>query len=292
MDHHDRVFEGPFRGSEALVAGLVTAGALRGPKYRRLLPDVYAPADLEPNWEARANAAHVWLAGRGVLGGYAAAEIYAAHCAPLDAPAEVIMRTTCRHAPAGLVVHRYHLAPDETRTYRGLGLTTPVRTAYDLARRCEQVDGIVAVDALCGRFGFKPDELLTLARRYPGARGLRRLSAVVSLAEPLSESAMETRLRLVIVGGGLPRPVAQHCVSDRRAYVVACVDLAYPEHRIAIEYEGENHFTRERAMRDVYRYTRLQDLGWRVYRYRSRDVYRAPDRIVAEIRRALSRPPP
>ena len=68
---------------------------------------------------------------------------------------------------------------------------------------------------------------------------------------------------------------------------MAWIDLAYPEHRIAIEYQGEDHFTRRRSMTDTDRYTRLVDLGWRVYLYRSKDVYREPERIVAEIRRAL-----
>jgi hypothetical protein len=30
---------GPFRGSDALAAGLLTRGVLRGPRYRRLFPD-------------------------------------------------------------------------------------------------------------------------------------------------------------------------------------------------------------------------------------------------------------
>lgn len=183
------------------------------------------------------------------------------------------------------------LAEDERRHYRHTELTSPVRTAYDLARRLDLVEAVVAVDALTNRFGFSLARILELAGRYPRARGRRGLPDVVAHAEPLSESPMETRLRMLIVLSGLPRPVAQRGIADHRARIVAWVDLAYPERRIAIEYDGEEHFTPRRSMRDTYRYTRLVDLGWRVYRYRARDVYGQPERIVAELRRALTHRP-
>jgi hypothetical protein len=285
------VLGGVFRGSDAVAAGLLTASALRGPRYRRLLPDVYAPAELDADLALRARAGYLWASRHsGVLGGWAAAELFATHCAPAGAPVEVVLPDARVRTPAGLVVYRDRLAEDERRTYRGVGLTTPVRTAYDLARRCSLAEAVVAVDALAGRFGFAPAEILGLARRHRGARRTLRLPEVVALAEPLAASAMESRLRLVLVLGGLPRPAVQYRVPDRRAYVVATVDLAYPEQLIAIEYEGADHFAGHRVARDVHRYTRLVDLGWRVYRYTADDVYQRPARIVAEVTRALRHP--
>ena len=67
------------------------------------------------------------------------------------------------------------------------------------------------------------------------------------------------------------------------------LDLAYPELMIGIEYEGETHATPERVLRDVGRYTRLVDRGWRIYRYTKHEVYREPERIVAELCRARQR---
>jgi hypothetical protein len=286
------MLEAPFRGSAALSAGLLTRAVLHGPRYRRVFPDVYAPADADLDLATRSRAAHLWANGLGVLGGYSAAELYAAPCAPPDAPAEVVQPGLHRRPPPGLLVHQHRLAAADRRMYRGLPLTTPARTAYDLARRLDLVEGVVAADALAGRFGFPAEALLEVAAREPRARGRRRVAEVVPHVEPLSDSPMETRLRLLLVLGGLPRPAAQHGIPDRRAHIVAAVDLAYPAHRIAIEYEGEEHFTRARSMKDVRRYTRLVDLGWRVYRYRSRDIYAEPARIVTEIRRALADRPP
>jgi len=277
-----------FRGSAAVTPGLLTRAALRGPRYRRLLPDVYAPAGLPPDLALRSRAAFLWGRGRGVLAGYSAAELLAADCAPAGAPAELALPDAHQRSPAGLIVRQVRLADDEHLARGGIAMTTPLRTAYDLARRCPLVEAVVAVDALAGRYGFTGADLTAFAARYPGARGTLQLADMVGLVEPAAESAMETRLRLVIVHGGLPRPVAQHLVADERGQIVARVDLAYPESLVAIEYEGADHFTDRQVMRDGRRYTQLADLGWRVFRYFAHDVYRRPDRITSEIRRALA----
>lgn len=179
------------------------------------------------------------------------------------------------------------MRPDERCGYFGLELTTPIRTTYDLARQPSLVESVVALDALSGRFGFPPTGLTAFAERYPGARRRRQLPGVIRLANPAAASPMESRLRLLLVLGGLPVPQVQYPVSDERADAFALLDLAYPEHMVAIEYEGREHLTERQVIRDARRTTRLTDLGWRVYRYFARDVYRRPDRILDEIRRAL-----
>lgn len=60
---------GPFRGSLAVAHGLVTPGVLRGRRYRRVFPDVYAPAELDPDLALRARAAGLLVAGRGAVAG-------------------------------------------------------------------------------------------------------------------------------------------------------------------------------------------------------------------------------
>jgi hypothetical protein len=63
-----------FRGSLAVAAGLTTWGRLRGPRFRRLFPDVYSPADDQPpDLRLRSLGAFRLIEGRGVLAGYSAA---------------------------------------------------------------------------------------------------------------------------------------------------------------------------------------------------------------------------
>ncbi|WP_028935469.1 endonuclease domain-containing protein [Pseudonocardia spinosispora] len=276
-----------FLGSEAIAAGQLSRGVLRGPRYQRVFPDVYAPAELALDLTVRSNAAYLWSKKQGVLSGYSAAELLGAGCAPDHAPAELTWWAAHARPPSGLLIHQAALEFDEFRTLDGVELTTALRTAYDLGRRESLVESVVAVDALARGGGFTPSAVLHLADRYPGARGTLRLPEVIRLSEPAAESPMESRLRMLLVLAGLPRPAVQHTVLDALGRFVARIDLAYPDRLVAIEYDGSDHFTDQRVISDGDRATRLADLGWRIYRYYARDVYLRPGRILADIRRAL-----
>lgn len=297
-----------FRGSAAVAAGLVTTGVLRGPRFDRLFPDTYVEAQPgAPDLMVRSHAAFRYVADRGVLSGWSAAEVLGASCGPADAAAEVTVVDGGQRAHPGLSVHRTSLAPRETgevlalrkaarlretaevRPLRGVQVTTPLRTAYDLGRRLDLVEGVVAVDRLANVYRFAPDLLLNLLVHYPGLRGNDRLPEVLAYADRRSGSPMETRLRMLLVLAGLPRPQAQWPVQDERARSVVWLDLAYPERMVAIEYEGGAHTTPEGVRRDIARYTRLVDRGWRIYRYTAREIRHEPARILHEITRALAR---
>lgn len=278
-----------FRGSEAVAAGWVTSARLRGPRFVRLFPDVYAPAGNEPpDLALRSRAAALLVGDRGVLSGYSAAELFGAPCAPRGAPAEVTLLAGRQRPHPGLLVHRDRLAPGELRRVGEVSVTSPVRTAYDLARRLDLVEAVVAVDALSNRGCFLPDLLLHVAVHYPRARGNTRLAEVLAHADRRAGSPMETRLRLLVVRAGLPRPEVQWVVQDERARTAVWLDLAYPRHCIGVEYEGEQHTGPEGVLRDIGRYTRLVDRGWRIYRYTKMDLYGCPERIVGELTRALA----
>ncbi|MHA6784972.1 DUF559 domain-containing protein [Pseudonocardia saturnea] len=277
-----------FRGSLAVAAGLVTWDRLRGPKYLRLFPDVYVPVGAEPpDLALRSRAAYRLVEGRGVLSGWSAAEVLGASCGPWDAPAEVTVPGRDQRAHPGLSVRRDRLHPGEITRVDDIRTTTPLRTAFDLGRLDDLVDAVVGVDALAHKYCFNPDLLLHFAARYRRARGVLRLPEVLTHADRLAMSPMETRLRMLIVLAGLPRPVAQHAVQDPVARTAVWLDLAYPHRRIGIEYEGEQHARPEDVLRDVGRYTGLVDAGWRIYRYTKYEIRDEPDRVVSQIRRAL-----
>jgi very-short-patch-repair endonuclease len=275
-----RVFSGPFRGSVAVAAGSVTAHRLRGPRFRRLFQDVYVAAQVEVDLALRARAAYLLVAGHGALGGWSAAELLGASCGPADPPAEVITPFRRRRQP-GLVVRQERLPPDEITELSGpVVVTTALRTAFDLARRAPLLDAVIAVDALAHAFGFDPAEILRLDRRHLGARGSAQLPEVLRLADPLASSPMETRIRLAVIADRLPLPVLQHPVGP---YLL---DLAYPVIRLAIEYDGREHRTQQRAMRDLDRQAYLSTQGWTVLRFRAAEVYR-PDLVASRVRGVL-----
>jgi very-short-patch-repair endonuclease len=224
-----------------------------------------------------------------VLSGYSAAELWDASCGVREAPAEITVPGGGRRQHPGLIVHRDELAPGEIGRLGELRITAPLRTGWDLARRGELVRAVVAVDALARVGRFTPDLLLNFARHYPRARGAELLPEVLALADRRSGSPMETRLRLLLIGAGLPRPQVQWVVQDEAARRAVWLDLAYPDHMLGIEYEGDEHTEPDRVLRDIRRSTRLVDQGWRLYRYTKHEIYRESERIVAEVRRGLRR---
>ncbi len=276
-----------FRGSAAVAAGLVTPGLLRSSRFERLFPDTYAAAlDGPPDLKLRSLAAYRYVEGEGVLSGYSAAEVLGASCGPRDAPAEVTVPHRGQRRPSGLRVHRTSLHPGEITEVNGLKVTSPLRTAYDLARRGDLVEGVVAVDRLANVHRFDPDLLLNFSARYRGVRGNHLVPVVLAHADRRAGSPMETRLRMLIVQAGLPRPQVQWVVQDERTRTAVWLDLAWPELMIGVEYEGEGHAEPGHVLRDVGRYTSLVDKGWRIYRYTKLEILRRPDLIVAQLSRA------
>jgi very-short-patch-repair endonuclease len=215
-----------------------------------------------------------------VLGGWSAAELLGAACAPTGAPAEVVAQAHLR-APPGLLARHCRLDPDEITEVDGLPVTTGRRTGYDLGRLAPRVLAVVAVDALSRVCGFAPAELTALDRRHPGARGARQLAEVMTLADPRSESPMESRIRLAIHDAGLPPPALQHPVGPYR------LDLAYPAIRLGIEYDGRDHLTPQRARRDLDRQAYLTVAGWTVLRFSAADVLNRPWAVARSVRDRL-----
>jgi hypothetical protein len=280
-----------FRGSLAVAAGLATWSRLRGPRFQRLFPDVYCPVgDEPPDLRLRSLGAYRLIEERGVLSGYSAAVLLDADCAPHpDVPAEVTVAGGGQRAHPGLAVRRDSIASGETTWVGDIRCTSPMRTAYDLGRQEDVVEAVVAVDRLANRHRFAPDLLLNFTTHYRGGPGTARLCRALAHANPHAGSPVETRLQMIVVQAGLPRPEVQWVVQDVEARSAVWLDLAWPEHRIGVEFEGGGHTTPTEVLRDAGRYTRLVDRGWRIYRYTKYEVYRDPGRIVTELTRALER---
>ena len=68
---------------------------------------------------------------------------------------------------------------------------------------------------------------------------------------------------------------------------VARVDLAWPEAKLAVEYDGAHHFEDGQIARDDARIARLRDAGWHVIRLSAPDLH-ALDAVVARVKAALA----
>lgn len=281
----------PFRGSEAIAQGLLTRSALRGKAWRRVFPDTYLPSHVELDYRMSCWAAAVYIGPSGAIAGVSAAFLHGIEV-PRDDRVHVITRRDLhRSVPDKLHAARAVLAPGDVVSLGGVRVTSAVRTCFDLARQLSLEEAVVAIDEFCFRRVVSLGDLIAYAdarRRWPGSGGVL---AVLGLVEPKSESPMETRLRLILVDGGLPRPLAQHEVRLNGTFI-ARVDLAYPEWKIAIEYDGDHHRDREAFARDLRRQNRLIAAGWTILRFTATDIFRNQDGVVAQVRAVIPEPVP
>jgi very-short-patch-repair endonuclease len=98
---------------------------------------------------------------------------------------------------------------------------------------------------------------------------------------------MESRLRLLLLDHGLPAPELQYELRDHYGVLRARFDLAYPNARLAIEYDGEaTHRPRRGA--DNHRDIDVAELGWETLRFEAPDIYVTPARTVDAVTRMLA----
>lgn len=188
---------------------------------------------------------------------------------------------------AHILTHRVRTL--DLRAQRGLPVTSVERTWVDLARVLTEDELVVVGDHLVRRKAPQSTvaALSAAVESAVGRRGTVRARAALARVRPNTESPAETRLRLLIVDAGLPEPIVGHAVAHE-GYWVGTPDLAYPQHRIAIEYQGAVHREQARFEEDVFRLERFHDAAWSVLQVTARDL-RSPSRFLGRLASLLRR---
>ncbi|OBG59399.1 DUF559 domain-containing protein [Mycobacterium sp. E3339] len=272
-----------FVGSEALQQGTISRHLLRA-QFRAIHPDVYLPAYAVPSLYTRSVAAWLWSGRRGVLAGLTAAALHGSRWIDDDEPIELIWRNT--RPPAGVLTRNQRVEQDEVTRAKGLPVTSPARTAFDLARRLPTGEAVMRLDALMRAKPFSSEDVMMLAERYARARGLRKLRTALPLVDPGAASPKETWLRLLLIDAGLPTPTTQIPVQ-RNWRLLAVLDMGWERYKVAVEYDGDHHRAdRRQYARDQHRLRTLDELGWVVIRVIAEDK---PEDVIRRVRGALLR---
>lgn len=278
-------FDEPFPGSWAVQAGLLTRWQL-SKDFDRVHPDVYTRAGTALDAQGRALAAGHWAKGAATLVGYSAVALHGVAWFQQQ-PAELAGATVSR-APRGIVAHRYELADDEVETVAGFLVTTPARTAFDLGRRLPFEEAVVVIDALSQATGLAVADIVQVVERHPGARGVTDLRKALEHIDGGAESPQESRTRLLLIQDGLPRPETQITVRGPDGMVIARADLGWREWQVAVEYDGEQHWSdRRQRSWDIDRLEFLHALGWAVIRVSAELLHDRPWVILERVRLAL-----
>lgn len=195
------------------------------------------------------------------------------HSASSVLPLHVLSPTATRARTGGAVGHRSK-RPFPIAFRLGLPVVSPERMWIQLAPMLTLHDLVAAGDHLVtrrsGADGATPLTTIERLRREVAAsarrRGIRAATEAIGRVRIGPESRPETLLRLCIVDAGLPEPEIGTAVQVAGGTVVLHPDLAYPDLRIAIEYEGARHRDAGRWERDIERRELFEDAGWRVIR--------------------------
>jgi len=275
-----------FSGSTVVRQGLLTPDELRGPAWTALFRDVYVHSQQPVTHALRARAAAGVLRPDAVVSGVSAGVLWGADLAgPEDAVELTLPPTTHPVRMAGVRVRRAVLDERRVRRHRGVRVTDPDTTAVALAGSLPLDDAVVAVDRMVHVGRASLPRVRALAAEG-GGRGCRRARAACALADGRAESPQETRIRLLLLRGGLPAPIAQYEVS-RPGRRPLRLDFAWPERRVALEYDGLWHGDPGQFGRDRRRLNVLGDGGWRVVFATAVDVHR-PAELLARLTRLLS----
>ncbi|HLZ95485.1 MAG TPA: DUF559 domain-containing protein [Candidatus Dormibacteraeota bacterium] len=187
---------------------------------------------------------------------------------------------------SGIILRRSVLEEGDVVQCGGVRTTSVARTLLDVSARLELTEAVVIADMALHARLINPEALRKSIQSCEGFWGVKRLRRVAMHVEPASESPMETRLRMLLVLGRLPRPRAQVPIHDRSGTFLGRPDLYYPDIRLAIEYDGGTH--RSTLVEDNRRQNRLVDAGIRLLRFTAADIYRSPASVVALVRGHLN----
>jgi hypothetical protein len=271
-----------FLGSEAVEQGTLTTHELRR-WHQRLFRDVYLEKPYEVSLRDRIEGAWLRSGRQGVIAGVAASALHGAQWVDDDIPIELIW--DYGRSPSGLLVRNETLADDEITRVSGIPVTTRVRTAFDIGRYLRRDEAIARLDSLMRAQIFSIEDVLLLAKRYQGARGLKALRAALPLVDGGAASPRETWLRLLYIDAGLPRPTTQIPIVEGRGRLVRMADMGWEEFMVVSEYDGDQHRTNRRQYtKDVRSLRKARELGWIVDQVIKED---RPADIVERARAAL-----
>lgn len=273
--------------TEALADGSLTRRDLTR-SWTKVYRNVYVRAGVELTALDHAHAAWLWSGRRATLVGHSASVLLGSRWIPDDAPVEIAHSR--RPAARGIKVRSGEIRGDEVCMDEGITCTTPARTAYDLGRRLPLDTGVIRIDALMNATKVSIPQVESIALRYSGARGTRRLRGALDVVDAGAESPQETRLRLLLVRAGLPRPVTQIPVTNDWGRVVRRIDMGWPEWMVGAEYDGEQHWTNPAIYaEDIERLEFLAAKGWVIVRVSARQLRYQSALVVERVRTALQR---
>jgi very-short-patch-repair endonuclease len=170
------------------------------------------------------------------------------------------------------------------------GVTTPVRTVDDGARRLPFDEALAVADSALRAEDVTSDELVMAASGVRG-RGATQCRRVATEADARAANPFESVLRAIVLECTSLKVAPQEAVPTRG--LTYHPDLVDSAHRVVIEADSwEHHTSKEAHSRDCVRYTALALAGWLVLRFTWEQVMESPAyvrAVLADVERPVKR---
>ena len=200
---------------------------------------------------------------------------------------------------AGVTVHESNqmsLARPTAR--RGVPCTGLPRTVLDLAAVVTRKRLDRTIDAVLRDGQLRPSDLYAVlashARKGRDGCGALRASLDARLGDhPVPLSEWSRMVEDLLRDAGLGQPRLEYRICRANGSLIAQVDLAYPNRRLAIELDSARyHLNRESFVNDPRRRNRLMVAGWNVLTFTWDDYINRPADLCSTVAAALDSTPP
>lgn len=232
------------------------------------------------------------LGSEAVLGGWAAAYVFGVdwlngidprtgHKVAID----IVSRRLKRRSTPERRYRYADLAEDDVQTAYGIGVTSPIRTAFDGARWAESLEeAVVFADAVAAHIRIRPAALAAYAANHPTMAGVGQARRAARLAVMDVRSTWESRLRMCyLADAGLPAPLVNAGLYSAQGSLLGIPDLFDPESALAVEFDGKQHRDRAQHRRDNIREEAFESANVTVVRVDSLDLERDRAALIARL---------
>jgi hypothetical protein len=277
----------PFTRAEALAAGLTDVD-LRSRRFQRLFHGLYIRSGSKIGVRQMAAAA-LHISPPGAFASHeTAAALWGAAVGDLNEVHISVPKGSSRSERRGIVAHRA-TGDQNPRLCRGLPVSDPTHVFLELAAAHKDLVDLIAIgDSLVRRGRTRPEALVEAAEDYigKGSRLARRAASYIRLGV---DSPKESRLRMLMVLGGLPEPCVNYILREANGDWAQRLDFCYRELKLIIEYDGRHHAeVRANWLKDIKRREALEREGWRFVIVTAEGLYDDPLETLQRIRLAIT----
>lgn len=207
---------------------------------------------------------------------HTALELYAierpVHCKLPSSDFYITVRKQQHRSSIRNVSYQTWSQPYETYAFpNGLVCMHPIDTWIQYAQHLSLTELVVLGEAIIRRFGYSIDSFRYKLTAFHRVTGRKRCEEALKLMQQ-SDSVQETRARLALLRFGLANPVMHYSITNPQGNTYI-VDMAYPDRKVAIEYDGDHHRRfRNQYVRDQRKRRELRALGWIVIEVFAEDL--------------------